>query len=160
MGVLDNTHAASVTLAVVLVSVAAGLLATAIIQPRSMISIYLMAQAVTLFIAVVVHGYTIYRYEKDRIDNHKELSKVHPEECPDYWTSEWDACAGTKVCHPYFETQNPAVPRIYMHQTNLANLNVATEASKGAINLCAANTSRPYPWLEVSNSCDARNRAV
>ncbi|AUF82642.1 hypothetical protein TetV_560 [Tetraselmis virus 1] len=154
MGELKNTHAWSVAASVVLASIGMGLVAMGIMSPRSGVFTYLIAQAVTLFVAVGVHSYGIYRYEKDRMDMHKELSKVHPQNCPDYWTSQWDSCARTNRCFPYFNKTDDT--KVFMNGESLGELNVNMEAARGPEDLCA--TVRPYPWMEVQNSCDAKNR--
>nr|WRJ69912.1 hypothetical protein TetV2_00467 [Oceanusvirus sp.] len=160
MGVLKNTHAWSVAASVVLSSIAVGFIAMLILTPRSRVATFMVSMAIALIVAVGVHVYTIYRYEKDRLDQHKKLSKVDPQRCPDYWTEKYDPCSKSAVCKPFFQTENPAAPKVFMNGTSLAEINVRQHSALGPQNLCASDAMRQYPWMEISNSCDAKNRAV
>jgi hypothetical protein len=160
MGILKNTHAWSVAASVVLSSIAIGLIAMLVLPPRSRVATFMIAQAITLLVAVGVHVYTIYRYEKDRLDKHKERAKVDPQKCPDYWTSKYDPCSKSAVCKPFFHTEDPSAPKVFMNGTSLAEINIRQHSALGPQSLCAADAMRQYPWMEISNSCDTKNRAV
>lgn len=160
MGILEDTHAWSITLSVVFVSFAVGMVAFAGLAPRTRISTYLLAQAVTLVAAVSVHGWGIYSYETNKVSEHKLLSQVQPKMCPDYWTGRYDACTQSMVCDPHFETGDPQAPRVFMNGDSHAPINVAQHAAAGPDQLCAADNTRAFPWMEVTNACDARGRAV
>lgn len=163
MGIFDDTHAWSVSLSVVFVSFAVGMMAFVLLVPGSRITTYLLTQAVTLAAAVSVHGWGIYRYEKDRVDEHKKLSRIEPKDCPDYWTSRYDACTQSMVCDPYFDTTDRHAPRVFMNPdstSGASHINVKQYAAQGADAVCTADNSRTFPWLEVTNSCDARGRSL
>lgn len=160
MGMLDNTHAWAITLSVVFVSLAIGMLAFAGLAPRTKITTYLVAQAITLVAAVAVSGWGIYRYEKDKVAEHKALSKVEPKGCPDYWTGRYDACTQSMVCDPYFETSDPHAPKVFMNGDSLSPINVEQHSARGEDQLCAEDNSRVFPWMEITNACDAKGRAV
>lgn len=160
MGMFDNTHAWSITLSVVFISFAIGMMAFAGLAPATKITTYLVAQAITLIAAVAVHGWGIYSYEKQRVEQHKALSRVEPKECPDYWTGRYDACTQSMVCDPYFDTADPHAPKVFMNGESLSPMNVQQHAAQGADQICGGDTNRTFPWLEVTNSCDARGRAV
>lgn len=159
MGMLDNTHAWAISLSVLFVSAAVGMLAFAVLA-RTKISTYLMAQAVTLIAAVAVNSWGIYSYETDRVAQHKELSKVQPKDCPDYWTGRYDACTQSMVCDPHFETSDPHAPKVFMNGDSLSPVSVEQHAARGASQLCSEDNTRLFPWMEITNACDARGRAV
>ena len=160
MGMFDDTHAWSITLSVVFVSFAIGMLAFAGLAPQTKITVYLVTQAITLVSAVAVHGWGIYRYEKERVAQHNELRKVQPQHCPDYWTGRYDSCTQSMVCDPYFETDDQFAPKVFMNGDSLSQMNAHQHAAQGPEQLCTTDNNRTFPWMEVTNSCDARGRAV
>lgn len=160
MGMFDDTHAWSITLSVVFVSLAIGMLAFAGLAPSTKITTYLVAQAITLTAAVSIHGWGIYNYEKQRVKQHKSLSLVQPKKCPDYWTGRYDACSQSMVCDPYFETADPLAPRVFLNGDSLSPLNVQQHSAQGPEQLCTDDNNRSFPWMEITNSCDARGRVV
>lgn len=159
MGVLKRTHAWSVAASVIVTSVAFGLVAVVILAPGSRVVTFMIAQAIALLIAVGINAYNIYRYERDRVLRHDALSAVQPQRCPDYWTEQYDSCSKSQVCKPYFSTENPAAPKVFMNGTSLADVNIKRHSALGPSSLCAENAVRSYPWMEVTNSCAARNGA-
>lgn len=159
MGMFDDTHAWSVTLSVVFVALSIGMLSFAALAPGTRILAFLITIGVSLIAAVAIHGYGIYRYETERIAEHKKLAKVQPEQCPDYWTGRYDACSNSMVCEPYFQTADPHAPKVFMHR-QMSPVNVQQHAAKGADRVCADDLTREYPWMEVTNSCDARGRSL
>lgn len=157
---LDNTHAWAITLSVIFVSVSIGMLAFAGLAPSTKITTFLIAQAITLIAAVSVNSWGIYTYEKNKIAQHKKLSKVEPKNCPDYWTSRYDACTQSMVCDPYFETSDRHAPKVFMNGDNLSPINVQQHAARGSDQLCSDDNNRLFPWMEITNACDTRGRAV
>ena len=155
----EDTHAWSVTLAVVFVSLAIGMLALAALAPGTRILAFLISMGLSLIAAVAVHSYSIYRYETDRVAEHKRISKVNPEQCPDYWTGRYDACSNSMVCDPFFQTSDPHAPKVFMNR-HTSPLTVQLHAAKGPDRICTDDLSREFPWMEVTNSCDARGRSI
>lgn len=160
MGILKDTHAWAVTISVLLVSVAVGMMAFAIITPPNKITTYFIAQSVCIIAAVALNGWNIYSFEKDKLALHKAAATVKPKGCPDYWTGRYDGCSKSMVCDPYHETTDPAAPRVYMNSTRLAPIDVNQHAARGPEQLCSDDNIRVFPWMEITNSCDARGRAV
>lgn len=160
MGLLAKTQAWSVAVSVVMVSVSVGSLLFASLAPKSTVSPYMVAQGLSLLAAVAIHSYGMWKYENGRSNMHKQLASVDPKNCPDYWTSKFDSCSNTSFCSPWFETGDPEYPRVYMNGDKLVNLKVSEYSSKGPEEICVENEARAYPWTEVTNSCDARGRAV
>eukprot|EP00873_Tetraselmis_striata_P033824 jgi/Tetstr1/454088/TSEL_041007.t1 len=160
MGMLDNTHAWSITLSVVFVSFAVGMAVFAALVPSSKVTAYLAVQSAALVAAVAVHGWGIYKFEKDRVKEHNLRRQVDPKSCPDYWTGRYDSCTQSMVCDPHFDTGDIHNPRVFMNGENLAPIDVVQHSARGADQMCVEDEAGTFPWMEVSNSCDARGRAV
>lgn len=160
MGILNDTYAWAVTVSVLLASVAVGMMAFAIISPPNRITTYFIAQSACLLGAVALNGWNIYTFERDKVAQHKLAATVKPKGCPDYWTSTYDGCKKSVVCDPFFETADPTAPKVFMNSTSTARIDVNQHASRGAEQICSDDHSRAFPWMEITNSCDARGRAV
>lgn len=160
MGMFDDTHAWSVTLSVIFVSLAIGMLAFAGLAPGTRVFAFLVTLGVALIGGVSLHSYGIYRYETDRIAEHKRISTVDPQQCPDYWTGRYDACSQSMVCDPFFQTHDPHSPKVFMKGADQTSMNVKQHAARGPDRVCSEDLVRQFPWIEVTNSCDARGRAV
>ena len=90
----------------------------------------------------------------------KQMSKVNPESCPDYWETSYSKCDGLK-CRPYFSGRNMdgEEGRVWMQNPATSDTSIRLKEYKelSADSLCN-KTQNQYPWMEISNSCDTRNR--
>jgi hypothetical protein len=82
----------------------------------------------------------------------KELAKIKPVGCPDYWTSAYNCSNGTMACQPYFDGDDGR-----MFISDKARDPVSPSATTDSVCTAEAiNKEGGYPWMEVRNSCEVR----
>lgn len=134
----------------------------AILAPDSSIRPFCFAIAFVLGAVSISKLLDISWYDDKLSKIRKQLSKVNPESCPDYWETSYSKCKGLR-CKPFFSGRNIEGEEgtVWMENNSPAtkdtgyDLKLFKEMSADA--LCNA-TNKQYPWMEISNECDTRNR--
>lgn len=155
-----DSNAIPVILAVAMLILGICFFLFAILAPDSSIRPFSFSIAFVLGAVSVSKLLDISWYDDKLNKIQKELSRVSPESCPDYWETSYSKCQGLS-CRPFFSGRNMdgEEGRVWMqgdagNDTNV-RLKLLKELSPDA--LCN-HTKSQYPWMEISNSCDTRNR--
>jgi hypothetical protein len=156
---LKKTHAIPVILAVAMLILGLCFFLFAILVSESSIRPFCFAVAFVLGAVSVNKLLDISWYDEKLAKLQKQLSKVNPESCPDYWETSYSKCEGLK-CKPYFLGRNMDGEEgtVWMKPgaTRDSQEVLKTYKESSADTLC--NINKQYPWMEISNECDARNR--
>lgn len=155
-----NSHTIPVILAVAMLILGICFFLFAILAPDSSIRPFSFAIAFVLG-AVSINKLLDIAWYDDKLNKiHKQLSKVTPDSCPDYWETSYSKCQGL-TCRPYFSGRNMdgEEGRVWMQGDAGLDSSIRLKLYKelSADSLCNA-TKNQYPWMEISNSCDTRNR--
>jgi hypothetical protein len=149
------SYAQALLASAVFTATALGMLMYAmLVGAASSINTFMVAGGLLLLLAVGANAVMIVRTERSKKDQHAELSDASPMACPDYWTSSYDACSGS-ACAPVFQEATGQV-LMTVDYNKAVGTSVTQLTSGGTKSLC--QTNRDFPWVEVSNACDARNR--
>ena len=156
MGAKTRSHAISLTVSVVLSSVSVGMLFFAMMSSTA-IKPFLIAASACIIAAVTFNVILIVKTENDKHDQHDKLKDISPKFCPDYWTNMYSPCDG-QTCKPTFDEPDKTVimsssqPRDV--GTPISNIGVGLNGD----GVCETRGTRAYPWTELDNACDSRER--
>lgn len=154
MSVSKPSYALSLTVSVFMVATATSMLVFAYVQPDNNLFLFLLTLGVVLIGVVVLNVVGIVRREGDKTSKNKELSQINPKYCPDYWTNSYDKCSGN-MCTPVFREDAGTVV-----MSSAFDSARGTPISQMQAGICETRGARTFPWLEVDNSCDAKERKV
>jgi hypothetical protein len=154
MSTSKPSYALSLTVSVFMVAAATSMLLFAYLRPDGGLTMFLVTLALAFIGVVVLNVVGIVKGEGDKLAKHDELSVVNPQSCPDYWTNSYDKCSGN-MCTPVFKEEAGTVI-----MSSAFDSTRGTPISQMQAGICEARGSRVFPWLEVDNSCDAKERKV
>lgn len=161
MGDYRTAHAIPIMLSVGMLILAVCLVAYASLAVESSIRPFLFTLAVVMGVMAFNKILNVAWYEKTLDQMHKKLANVSPDACPDYWQAGFSKCSG-QSCRPYFRGQNMEGEEgtVWMMRDATEDTEIRLRDYKSMHPDSLCNLNRQYPWMEISNECGARNRAV
>ena len=158
-----TAHTVPVMLSMGMLITAVSLGAFAILAPESSIRPFLIVLALVLTVVSIIKMFDIAMYESRIEKLHKSLAVVEPESCPDYWMTEFSKCFG-RVCRPYFDgvdmNDKKGSVRMVQNVEDAFTLGLMDHKSKPTDIKCNESSNSQYPWMELSNQCNARNKVA
>lgn len=156
MAVAKRSHVMLLVVSVLVTSACAGMLFYAYAVDTK-IRPFLVAVSCLFIASIVYQVYRVIQYENDKKEAHDKLKNLNPKFCPDYWTNSNDPCEG-HMCKPTFDEAGGTV---YMSAAfNTHGTPIGMVKDNNGLGVCETRESRLYPWVEIDNACDARERKV
>lgn len=157
-----KSHAIPVILAIAMLILGLCFFLFAILAPDSSIRPFSFAIAFVLGAVSISKLLDISWYDDKLNKIQKQLSKVNPESCPDYWETSYSKCKGLE-CKPFFSgrSMDGEEGTVWMQNNSLAtkeNRESLKQFKELSADMLCNITNKQYPWMEISNECDARNR--
>lgn len=157
-----KTNAVPVILSIAMLILGMCFFVFAILAPDSSIRPFSFSIAFVLGAVSISKLLDISWYDDKLKKIQKQLSKVNPDSCPDYWETSYSKCQGLS-CRPFFSGRNMDGEEgtVWMESnsrsTKNTNFSLKQYKELSADSLCNI-TNKQYPWMEISNGCDTRNR--
>eukprot|EP00873_Tetraselmis_striata_P026949 jgi/Tetstr1/447213/TSEL_034650.t1 len=159
MGLKENSSVVSILLGVLLAAIAVAEITFVVLTGNQNIRIFLVSSALGIFVVLGLATLRVVQNDNDIEDAHKAISDVSAKECPDYWTRSWNSCSDNYVCSPVYTLPDGTEMKM---RPGTGTLDLANYNQESADSRCETvlNPDASFPFTDMVNRCNARNRVV